>query len=218
MSSSTQPNLWFSSLTRSKGKSVMRPMDTVPDPPQPEVNELSTSEMTTPARMIPTPARTPQPRLSSTPPSSPPKGSCAYHHSLPTYPANLEAVPLRNPSPTPEIMERPPVYTASRSDKSTPLSSVYGRVPSLPTTPPAVQPQHTVTFVPLKNTPLGQTTTTRLNLSSSSRFTLSIPLLGCAKVPLGRTWEGEGERYVRFCFDSTSIHSRFRSTLVVFRH
>jgi hypothetical protein len=59
------------------------------------------------------------------------------------------------------------------------------RVPLLPTTPPAAQLQHTVTFVPLKSPPLGQMTTTGLNPSSSTRFTLSIPLLGRAKVPLG---------------------------------
>jgi len=44
-------------------------------------------------------------------------------------------------------------------------------VPSLPTTPPSAQLQHT----PLKSPPLEQTTA--LN-PSSSRFTLSIPLLG----------------------------------------
>ena len=64
------------------------------------------------------------------------------------------------------------MYTASHSDKSTPPSSVDERVPSPPITPPAAQLRHTVAFVLLKSPPLGQTTTTGLNPSSSSRFTL----------------------------------------------
>ena len=78
------------------------------------------------------------------------------------------------------------MYTASRSNKSTPPSSVDERVPSLPTTPPAAQYQHT-----LKSPPLGHTTA--LN-PSSSRFTLSIPLLGRPKVPLGSMLEKEKEK------------------------
>ena len=208
----SSPNSWFSSLTRSKGKSGMRTMDTqsqlVPDPPQPEIHEPSTSEMTTTAQPIPQaiPGPLPQPWISSTPPSSPPKEAAPIaipSTPPPTYPLNLEPVLPHNPSPTPEITERPPVYTASRSDKSTPPSSVDDRVPSLPTTPPAAQLQHTVTFVPLKSPPLGQTTTTGLNPSSSSRFTLSIPLLGRAKVPLGSVLGKEKEKEKGmscFCF------------------
>ena len=202
----------------------MRAMDTRSQPavPEPEINEPPRSEMATAAQAIPTPARTPQPWVSSTPPSSPPKEAVAAIPSTPppTYPLNLEPVLLHDPSPTPEITERPPVYTASRSDKSTPPSSVDDRVPSLPTTPPAAQLQHTVTFVPLKSPPLGQTTTTGLNPSSSSRFTLSIPLLGRAKVPLGSVLGKEKEKekgMPGFVFDCIPIHSCFRSMLVVFR-
>ena len=68
------------------------------------------------------------------------------------------------------------------------------RVASLPTAPPAAQLQHTVMFVPLESSPLGQTTTTGLNPSSSSRFTLSIPLLSRAKVPLGSVLGKEMEK------------------------
>jgi hypothetical protein len=75
-------------------------------------------------------------------------------------------------------------------------------LPSLPTTPPAAQLQHTVTFVPLKTPPLGHTTTTGLNPSSSSRFTLSIPLLGRANlVPLGSVLGKEKEKGGLCCVD-----------------
>ena len=87
---------------------------------------------------------------------------------------------------TPDIalMERRPVYTASHSSsKSTLLSprSVDERVPPLPTTPCCAAPAY-----PLKSDPLGQTTAL---IPSSSRCTLIIPLLGCAKVPLGICFE-----------------------------
>lgn len=56
--SSTQPNSWFSLLTRSKGKFVMRTMDMqsqpVPDPPTLEINELPNFEMRTATQLIPT--------------------------------------------------------------------------------------------------------------------------------------------------------------------
>ena len=69
--------------------------------------------------------------------------------------------------------------TSCSSNKSTLPSpcSVDDRVLSNPTTAPAVQLQHTL----LKRPPLGQTMA--LN-PSSSRFTLSIPLLGHMMVPL----------------------------------
>ena len=130
-------------------------------------------------------------------PISPPKEATLITiPSIPplTYLLNLESVLLHDPSPTPEITERPHVYTASSSDKSTPSSSVDERVASLPTAPPAAQLQHTVMFVPLESSPLGQTTTTGLNPSSSSRFTLSIPLLSRAKVPLGSVLGKEMEK------------------------
>jgi len=125
--------------------------------------------------------------------------------SLPplTYPLNLAAAATHPQhelpaaqSLTPEVVltERPPVHTTSRSsNKSTSPSpcSVDDRVPSL--TRPSAQLQHT----PLRSPPLEQTTAL---YPSSSRFTLSIPLLGRAKVPFGSVLgEGEGERCVFLC-------------------
>jgi hypothetical protein len=111
----------------------------------------------------------------------------AYNgHAVPTSPSNLEPVLPQNPFPTPEITEQPPLYTACCSDKSTLPSFVDERVPSLPTIPPATQIQHTVMLVPLKRPTLGQTPTTGLNPSLSSRFTGSryavfpTPLLLCS--------------------------------------
>ena len=89
------------------------------------------------------------------------------------------------------------MYTTSRSP-----SSAYERVLSLLTTSPAAQLQHAVMFVPLKTPPLGYTTTTGLNPSSSSRFTLSISLLGCAKMPLGSVLGKEKEKCGLCCVDS----------------
>ena len=70
--------------------------------------------------------------------------------------------------------------------------------------------------MPLKSPPLGQTTTAGLNPSSSSRFTLSLPLLGRAKVPLGRVLGKEKEKEEGMLV-LISIHSCFCSTLVMFR-
>lgn len=98
------------------------------------------------------------------------------------------------------------MYTAFRSNKSTPASSVDERVPSLPTTPPAAQLQHT-----LKTPPLGHTTA--LN-PSSNRFTLSIPLLGRPKAPLesvlGKEKEEEKEKSMFGLVLIVLIHSCFR--------
>ena len=127
-SSSAQPLSWFS-LTRSKGKSVMRTMDTEPqplqDPPEPEIHEPPTSEMTIATQPIlqVTSGTLPQPWISSTPPSSPPKEATPIvipSTPPPTYPPNLAPVLLHNPFPTPETTEQPPLYPASRSDKSMP--------------------------------------------------------------------------------------------------
>jgi len=211
-------NSWFSSLTRSKGKLAVRTADAhvqspsiLDPPPHPEI-ELPTT--TAAAQPIPTapqniPGTTlpqPQPSLWS---SSPPPPSSSPPTELapllipstppPTYPLNLEAAAATRPrhepiaqSPTADVVltERPPVYTASRSSNKNTLPSpcsVDDRVPSLPPTPPAVQLRHT----PLKSPPLEQTTA--LN-PSSSRFTLSIPLLGRAKVPLGSVLGKEKEK------------------------
>ena len=78
------------------------------------------------------------------------------------------------------------------------------KIPSLPTTPPAAQLQHIVTFVPLK-TPRWHTTTTGLNPSSSPRFTLSIPLLDRAKVPLGSVLGKEKEKGGLCCIDPAFV-------------
>ena len=86
------------------------------------------------------------------------------------------------------------MYTASRSP-----SSADEGVPSLPTTLPAAQLQRTCTFVPLRMPLLGQMTTTGLNPSSSSRFTLSIPPLGRPGAVGECAWEGRGERWVVLC-------------------
>ena len=115
---------------------------------------------------------------SSLPPhsSSPPKelGPLVIPSTPPpTYPLNLAAAATHlqhEPTAQSVLTERPPVYTASRSSNKSTSCSVDDGVPSLPTTPLA-QLQHT----PLKSPPLEQTTA--LN-PSSSRFTLSIPLLG----------------------------------------
>jgi len=223
-------NSWFSSLTRFKGKSAMgtavqTQLITDP-PPHPEI-ESSTPEMTTATpQPIPTPPQNipgtslPQPRPSSwssspPPPSSPPPKELAPlvipSTPPPTYPLNLAAAATHphesTESPMADVVltERPPLYTASRSSNKSTLPSpcsVDDRVPSLPTTPPAEQLQHT----PLKSPPLEQTTA--LN-PSSSRFTLSIPLLGRAKVPLGSVLGKEKEKEKSVSL----IHSCFLSYL-----
>ena len=156
--------------------------------------------------------REPQPSSwPSSPSSSPPKelAPLVIPSTLPpTYPLNLEAAVKRDPraqSPTPNVVltEGLPVYTASRSSNKSTLPSpcsVDDRVPSLPSKPPAAQLQH-----------LEQT---RALNPSSSRFTLSIPLLGCTKVPLGSVLEKEKEKgafFVRFliCVDALVLSLEF---------
>ncbi|KIM37712.1 hypothetical protein M413DRAFT_448237 [Hebeloma cylindrosporum] len=147
----THHSKWYNSLTRSKGKSAMRqPEIDEPPPPMPVARPVP-EDTDKPGSPQPS---TPEEPAALVVPSTPP----------PTYPLNID--------PDPDLTERPPIYTASRS---TPPSSLDERVPSLPPTPVKS------TFTP-PTPPLGQTTA--LN-PSSSRFTLSIPLLGRPKVPLG---------------------------------
>jgi len=74
-------------------------------------------------------------------------------------------------------------------------------VSSLPTAPPAAQAQHML----LKSPSLGPLTT--LN-PPSSRFMLSISLLGCGKVPLGSVLGKEKENGV-FLLDPFMLLFKF---------
>ena len=100
--------------------------------------------------------------------------------TVPKTPPSYVGSPQGSPTEIPAIVLTGPSVSSTQSIPtifSLP-SSVDDFVPSLPTTPPAHQRKSTQKHPSLESLPA-------LN-PTSSRFTLSIPLLGRAKVPLDR--------------------------------
>ena len=139
------------------------------------------------------PSAAPDPLTKSTPlhiPASPSRLSSSssssdvspppFASSLPKTPPSFASSPQGSPAEVPAIvLTRPSLSSAQSVPTIASLpSSLDDFVPSLPPTPPAHQRTSTQKRPSLESLPA-------LN-PTSSRFTLSIPLLGRAKVPLNR--------------------------------
>lgn len=118
------------------------------------------------------------------PPSEPPSCSSSSDVPLPPFvsqtPPSYVGNPQGSPTETPAIVLTQPSVSSTQSIPtiSSLPSSLDDFVPSLPPTPPAHQRTSTLKRPSLEPLPA-------LN-PTSSRFTLSIPLLGRAKVPLDK--------------------------------
>lgn len=124
---------------------------------------------------IPAP-RSGLPSCSSSSEASPPP----FVSTVPKTPPSYVGSPQGSPTDTPAIVLTRPSISSTQSipTVSSLPSSLDDFVPSLPPTPPAHQRASTPKRPSLESLPA-------LN-PTSSRFTLSIPLLGRAKVPLDR--------------------------------
>ena len=103
-----------------------------------------------------------------------------FTSTVPKTPPSYASSPQGSPTEVPAIVLTRPSISSSQSVPTIASipSSVDDFVPSLPPTPPALQRTSTQKRPSLESLPA-------LN-PTSSRFTLSIPLLGRAKVPLNR--------------------------------
>jgi hypothetical protein len=124
-------------------------------------------------KSTPLPVPAPRSSCSSSPENSPPP----FHSTVPKTPPSYVGSPQCSSTETPAILLTRPSDSSTQSIPTTP-SSLDDFVPSLPPTPPAHQRSSTPKYPSLEPLPA-------LN-PTSSRFTLSIPLLGRAKVPLDR--------------------------------
>ena len=108
-----------------------------------------------------------------------PKGTRANIPSTPppTYPLDVEPVVLGD-SPEPELMERPPVYSACRSNKGTPPSSIDDMGTPMPTTQPPTIFLHPEQF------PIGIDGGTQYAFES---FHVKYRFVGSSESYLGRT-------------------------------
>jgi hypothetical protein len=172
---------WFGSLSRTKGKERMVPMMEGPiqvtkDEPSPQEHEEPTTDV------APTPSVLPSVPI---PPLSPPQSSSSAtdQDDLRSQP---QSIPSQKParrwfssstSPTWPPILRSPLHSSHPSV----TSSIDEEVPKIPDTIPP-QATTSVTIVPSGDA-TNPAKLSSLN-PSTSRFTLSIPLLGRPKMPL----------------------------------